>query len=79
MKRSAKTLPHEPAMLMNGRAAADSEYPKMTMGFRRRQRSESLPEMIFRTLLTASAAPSMTPSDTAVAPRTVVRKNGSSG
>ena len=66
-------------MLMNGRAAPDSEYPNMTIGFRRRQRSDSRPEMTFSTLLTASAAPSMTPSDTAVAPSTVVRKNGSSG
>src|SRR6266516_4023172 len=49
------------------------------MGLRRFQRSDSVPLMTFKILATASAAPSITPSDTGVAPSTVVRKNGKSG
>ena len=79
MNRRTNTAAHPFAMLMNGRARAESEYPTTTIGFRRCHRSDRRPDTTFNTLLTASAAPSMTPSDTAVAPRTDVRKNGSSG
>ena len=44
-----------------------------------RERSAMRPDQIFRTLFTASAAPSTMPRETAPAPSTRVKKNGSSG
>jgi len=53
--------------------------PASTSGRFTGLRSAARPDQIFRMLLTASAAPSTMPSETAPAPRTCVRKNGRSG
>jgi hypothetical protein len=45
----------------------------------RGDRSATRPDQILRRLFVASAAPSTTPSETAPAPSTDVRKNGRSG
>jgi hypothetical protein len=68
--RIASTCVQLVVIAMNGRASEDSAYPATTIGFRRGHRSESCPEATFRTLLTPSATPSITPSDTAPTPRT---------
>ena len=61
------------ASATSGRTTVEMMYPAMTKGLRELHRSESLPETIFRTLFSASAAPSITPIAIAVPPSVRVR------
>ena len=78
-KRSASTCVHELDERDQRPDGAGEPVAASTIRFGAPVRSARRPAAILRTLLAASATPSMTPSDIALAPSTRVRNIGSSG
>src|SRR4051794_4814165 len=77
ISRAASTMPVVVASANSGLEAAPSPYPRSASGLRRPTQSLQAPENTLTIWAVASAAPSIKPMATMLAPRPVARKTGS--